>query len=276
MYEKSVDKVTKLFFKEFIGDKKESFKSKIKNNELKTYKAVYPVISEDIKAFYKMNIKNVEGCKESIPKNGKTWVLRFPYKNNIHPQLKMWDNPPELTKDELIEKCVEFLKEMLPQFCKNTEYQTEEIDYESVEGNKYITSLSLRLRRIFKGGVITRNFSYIYVKVDGWGNLSEIKICWPVFVENSLIESRKMISTKSVLSKARDISENMPKFKFNDGKEGIVKTVNLIDVACAWAPQNGDYENNILVPSMSFIQNIVFKDGYSFHKYLEIPIFENN
>ena len=277
-YFKNEDAYIKKIFNEFENkdvNNKKYFAKMINHNEITTYKVIYPNISKEISSFYKSNLQKTDNCKEIISDKGKTWRIRYPFKDNVHPQEIIWHNPPNLTKKELIKKAVEIIREQLPKFQGLVEYQTYEIEYEAIRGEKVITMLSVRLRRIFKGGIVTRNISYIYVTLDGWGNLYEIRIRWPIFVERKLLRNDELISITTAHKKALKISEDMPQYKFNTGEYVSVKDVNLTGMACTWALLDGKYDSNIIVPSFSYIQKITLENDFTFYKYLDIHLLNN-
>ena len=48
-------------------------------------------------------------------------------------------------------------------------------------GQEKINKIRLRFRRIFNGGIVLRNISYVYLILDGKGDPISLEIKWPRF-----------------------------------------------------------------------------------------------
>jgi len=239
-------------------------------NNLPDFKVVYPTISSDISKFYKKNLNSSALDIEKTEDNGEVWVIERSDQSEDIVRQKLWKSPPSLSLDDLKKAGIKIVRKYLGQFSGKIEYENYEVEYEGIEGKQVITEVSIRFRRIFNGGAILRNVSFLYVTLDGYGEVRRIKIKWPTF-EKIANEAKSTNTINKALLKASEISENQGPYRSSNGESIYITNILLTGMARGWLiVPNG--EDQIITPAYSFIQKAVLGNGDESYRYLDIPI----
>jgi len=134
--------------------------------------------------------------------------------------------------------------------------------------NDSIAGAIIRLRRIFKNGILADNISYISIVTDTKGTITSIDAVWPDFTEN--VGIGEMISRDS--AKAVLYSVLADKYSIAVGATRMTaEGYSITSATNAW--QYVEYNNQkILSPAYSFTVNVEFDNGKTDYLILTIPL----
>jgi hypothetical protein len=149
-------------------------------------------------------------------------------------------------------------------FKNKIERQNNEVVYK----NHKISEYHLRFRRLFLGGIVRYNLSYVYVNLMGDGTLKEIEVKWPRFV--GLGKKETPIEPDSILAQASNYFTNIPKIV---GKKDTLAALSgeISGMAFAWdyVEEGGDV---LLTPCYSFIGVVQYEQGQKMYPIMDIPM----
>ncbi|MDB5102622.1 MAG: hypothetical protein JWP91_311 [Fibrobacteres bacterium] len=152
------------------------------------------------------------------------------------------------------------------------EFDNHEITY--VNGCQ--STLDLRYRRIFRGGLVRGNASFVYLRMNHDGKIIKVRAKWPVFKANpavsALYSGRAKRSLDEVVSEARSYVENIPDISNSTAQRRPVKG-SLDGLALAWIldTQNGKI---LITPGFSFISKVEYEGGVVFNPYQDVSLFD--
>ena len=149
-------------------------------------------------------------------------------------------------------------------FKGRLEYENLEVGYI----NSRISSVRVRYRRIFKGGIVRGDMSYAYVVINSTGITSELRVKWPKFREVGA--SFKSISLEDATNKAeRQLGEISA---ISNGKETLYPLkAKLTGMSFAWQ----SLENNgkiLLTPTLSFSGVVDYEGNQIKEPFIDIPL----
>ncbi|HEX3019996.1 MAG TPA: hypothetical protein VHP36_06825 [Chitinispirillaceae bacterium] len=176
--------------------------------------------------------------------------------------------------DELKETVRSAVKKHLKAFEGKIEYDNYELTSVDFANSKKVTSLGIRFRRIFNGGIILRDASYIYLVLNGMGELKEISIKWPTLVPAN--ETIRTIPFKKGMDQAVQYYNNLPQATSNNVEHPIVnvKDVEITSAALGWLPHPNEDGVETLLPVYSFIGKVALDNNDTCYRLFEVPIFE--
>lgn len=158
-------------------------------------------------------------------------------------------------------------------FCKySTKYQfkflEDEIEYDNYEAyykNGNLFKMNIRFRRLFHGGVVRKNLSYIEVMYNLNGEVEKVKVKWPKF--KKIEESNQLLTTDEIFNEYKK-EASLHSEVYNENKDTVsVDSVNTVGAAFAWC----QVENKIS-PCMSFLQTVHFRNE-KIHTFVDVPYF---
>ncbi|MDB5047219.1 MAG: hypothetical protein JWO30_290 [Fibrobacteres bacterium] len=135
------------------------------------------------------------------------------------------------------------------------------------------TRLDIRFRRIFRGGIVRGNASFLYVGLEQDGRIYKIRAKWPEFIEDGSAErayaQRPRRTVNEILSEARSRVENIPDISNNSEsifhpQKGIIESMAL-----AWIPQE-ESGRMIIKPGFSFISKVDYEGGVVMNPYQDV------
>jgi hypothetical protein len=153
-------------------------------------------------------------------------------------------------------------KQFLP-LKGNIEYcNSEEIAF-----NDTLLMTTLRYRRIFNGGIVLGNISYVDVTFSPDGELIGIEAKWPTFEK---VRDDSIVDVLQALDAAQTV--------FSKSSGGILDSipvepisVNIEGVANAWNFKKDKDGTTMLTPCLSVIGKVTFTNGKSVPKFIQIP-----
>lgn len=242
------------------------------SNNCPEYNVVYPEITPKISSFYKMHLQMAGLDVEKTMDDGTVWVMERSDAKEEIVRGKLWQTPPSLSVEDLKKMGVLYLRKYLRQFKGKVEYENNEVEYEGIDGKRIITEISLRFRQVFNRGAVLRNISFIYITMDGYGEIRRIKIKWPKFEKISVPFSSKITAEQAYL-KAQAQSENRRPYHKSNGEIINIKELTLTGMARGWLPKNVGGAI-IITPSYSFTQKTELESGEEIYRYLDVPVNE--
>lgn len=132
----------------------------------------------------------------------------------------------------------------------------------------------MRFARVFNGAVVLRNISYIYITMDGRGNLKRIKIKWPKFVANNKVVGnfRRDNDALKELEDYCKSGKHLSAWKIDMPQE--CKT-QVNGAALGWLPLKGDDGKIRITPAYSFTTSTSNENNQEFNRFIDIPINQN-
>ncbi len=227
---------------------------------------------------YQMDAQMLEFLRKNMAKSGLTIEKYTSGDSTYHFQAPKKEldvsKLPHSSMDELKETARLAVKKHLKAFKGKIEYDNYELTTVDFNNSKKVSSLSIRFRRIFNGGIILRDASYVYLVLNGLGELEEIKIKWPTLVPSN--ESIRTIPLKNGLNQAVQYYEKLPQATSNNTKFPVVnvKDVEITSAALGWLPHPNEDGTDMLLPVYSFIGKVALDNNDTCYKLIEIPIFE--
>ena len=154
----------------------------------------------------------------------------------------------------------------------------KEVEYELYKmnnANDSLYSLLVRYRRVFNGGIILNNVSYVCIELSSQGEVLSFEIKWPKFIaiEDNLKGNNYAISLDEAEQTASSILADPPSAEI---KNKVVNplSAHIKGVACAWmvVPKSVSLlPVEIITPCFSFASSITFDSGDKKAKYLQVP-----
>ena len=183
--------------------------------------------------------------------------------------------PNSLPLEELFKIGKKCLHRYFNNFAKKIEFNNYEVTYicpANDESHSKIHELKIIFRRIFNGGVVLGDASYICLLLNGQGELFKVLVKWPVFeaIEN-YSTAREICST---FDKTKEIFKHVPELiSNNEGGPYKVTNAEIKGMALGWLPLYKDslQTSMIITPAYSFIVKLTIDIGDTVFKQIEIP-----
>ncbi|MGL1935849.1 MAG: hypothetical protein OCD01_12545 [Fibrobacterales bacterium] len=136
---------------------------------------------------------------------------------------------------------------------------------DSFEEVESVSRYGVRFRRLFNGGIIRKNLSFVEVWFTREGRLNEVRIRWPQFTADTFVEIRTvneaLLDLTSVLTES--VESDMARVA-NSAVEGV---------ACSWLPEKGSNGEDRIVPHYAFKVSLPVVDEFSPSetRFIDIP-----
>ena len=171
--------------------------------------------------------------------------------------LKDLERSKHKQKDELVVLGKTMSKRIVKCFDNDIEYSHEDI----TRINGSIESIDVNFRRIFLGGIVLGNTSYVSVTLDGNGNVTSIQFKWPKFKhikdENSRITMSHALTQINIILD-RSIST------------GKLKSGNIKGTALGWNTLVTD--NGLIISPCYSFHTVVDIDDEDPNQFINVPI----
>ena len=230
-----------------------------KKRTFSSFNVKYPKVDNEIRTYFKSNIQDSNLTVESREYDGNadSWVISIPEHQERELYAQNWSNNLNLSLEELKKIGIKHLRNNFKQFSGQLEYLTSEVEYELINDQNVITQVSLRFARRFHGGIVLGNIAYIYIVIDGRGNLMRVKIKWPMFEESQPVENVK--SFNSTLEDVESFCQKGKHLKVWGNIDSIQpNNVAITGAARAWVPENN--KGQILItPAISYSVSLKLK-----------------
>ena len=243
-----------------------------KNRSFAKFIVKYPDINDEIRTYYKLNIKESNLTVESreFDGNADAWVINIPEDQEKELFRQNWFNKPNLSLEELKKIGIKHLRNNFNQFSGQLEYLNQEVEYELIDDDNIITEVRLRFARRFHDGIVLGNIAYVYIVIDGRGNLKCAKIKWPVFEQAQQIENtRTAISTLNAVESFCQKGEHLKVW----GNAAAIqsKNVNISGSARAWVPEkvNGQI---LISPAFSYSVSTQLEKDEVLSRFVNVPL----
>lgn len=170
-----------------------------------------------------------------------------------------------LNKEQLKQSAEKFAKSALSKYWNYIEYDRTDL---TIKNDSVIVSADINFRRVFRGGIILDNISFINISLNAYGNVTSIKIKWPRFKQ--INNTKLAISLPNALNYAKiDYTETS---KAENGEElATVLDFEIKSVAQVWHQivNNGALR---ISPCYSFKSTAVLDNGQTADDILDVPI----
>ncbi|MGL1902509.1 MAG: hypothetical protein OCC49_10260 [Fibrobacterales bacterium] len=136
---------------------------------------------------------------------------------------------------------------------------------DSFEEVESVSRYGVRFRRLFNGGIIRKNLSFVEVWFTHEGRLNEVRVRWPQFTVGTFAEIRTvneaLLDLTSVLTES--VGSDMARVA-NSAVEGV---------ACSWLPEKGSNGVDRIVPHYAFKVSlpVVGEISPSETRFIDIP-----
>ena len=242
-------------------------------NSVSEFRVMYPdVMSPEIRKFYRKNMNGSGLTSERIKKEGvaDVWVCELPVLESKECYTDNWFIPGELSLDSLKSLGVKYLRKHLRQFSGKLMYVNHEVEYEAIKGKQVVTNYTLRFARVFEGGVVFRNISYVKVILDGRGKLMAVKIKWPVFSEMESLAQSRLRSETEAMREMQSFCERGNHLELLGLTTEQVKVTSVTGAARGWLPLRKD-GGMVLTPAYSFSVDIDSGNGTGPSRFVDVP-----
>lgn len=187
--------------------------------------------------------------------------------------------PNEYIDQKMIKKVTsQYLREISFKYIAELEINSLYTNYVKNEfGDKDIVTIGVRYRRLFEGGLIRGNLSYVDIIIDAeTGEVNEAEIKWMNFVKKK--KSKKAIEDpKSSLEKLQFAIDALPEAFVLEEGDNIKHHVEKIDVngvARAWKLSEAEDEKISITPVYSYLLDIGYGNGARTIQIIDVPILE--
>ncbi len=214
-------------------------------------------LAEKLKELF-FSSKSVEKYDSFTNEKGE---IRFQKKEVPMPSDLVIKSGTKIEIEDYIKLAEKKLYETFGEAIEGYEYSNYAIDEVSCvsckDNSKMISGISIRFRRIFKGGIVDENTSYIRIEFDPDSSVRRLNVKWPEIKELSVKKSIRKInnSIDPVMTYFSELKE------IRKGTEMLsVKNIEINSAARFWIA----FENNgetVLSPGYSFIGTIHLEDG---------------
>jgi len=221
---------------------------------------------------------SIEKQKDSLIKNCNMPIFAYDSKRDVailksendETRFRVPSKSLISNKDEFKSIAEKFILKNLPKY--SVEYNSTDVTTITTKEKTSILNGTVNFRRIFMEGIILGNVSFIKVAINSLGEVTNVEICWPEFIEiknnrSSLKEEDNTIPATKLLSIVSDDYSDIN--SMTDGKDDTpLSSAEIIGSARGWFKMDG----NILTPVYSFIVKGNLVNGESYNETTNIPV----
>lgn len=221
---------------------------------------VYKVVIDDAVAgigdIVKKDKSNSDLTIRKLAGNGDVIVLSVTDDRHVLPK-------STLEVDSLVEIAKQLAKSRLKAFRNKIEYESRDITY----ANGKLFEIEVRFRRLFKGMVVRKSLSFVYIKLGADGDVRSIEIKWPKFVR---LKNSNRPNVDIAFGKAEKYFENAPIIRSSERTDTPLK-VTVKGVASSWVPSQDGLS---IQQGYSFLGEVEYDNGEPapfIFDYMETP-----
>ncbi len=245
------------------------------------FKAVFdPALTGRIVKSLIPKLRSYGKFEEKASWDGKeTSISRKDAGDSLSPYIKI---PLDANFDFLknIEQYKNLAEQVLSEFQGQIEYDNYEIHY--LNGAQ--VDLTVRYRRIFRGGVLRGNVSYASVSFDVAATVISVQVKWPTFISdqdtNRVYANKKKRDFDEIQASVQDYIANVPaisngvlesgssKGSVKNPQKGLVESLTL-----SWIP-SGAEDSSWIIPGFTFVLAISYDDNIKIYPYFDQLYFQ--
>ena len=177
-------------------------------------------------------------------------------------------NVKKADNEELIALAESFLKSNLQQYWNYLEYDRVDL---TMKDNSEILSTDVCFRRIFRGGIVLDNVSYVKITINCASKVTCVTIRWPQFEKIDVDSS--LSSLDDALTIAKGIYADTY-FASNSSDTSELSSIEIVGTSRAWHKVVKD-NKMILSPCYSFLSKGTLRDGQLVYDRVNVPMIKS-
>ena len=185
-----------------------------------------------------------------------------------------------ISSDKAIKIADQLISNILPKMDSYLEFHNISTEYV----NDSLTSYTLRYRRIFHGGIICGNVSYVDLFISNTGVLTRIDIKWPQLIRKEATLSKDgTVGNKKVISLIESAAQiegalqaqfsHIKKIAGENSTDVNAQIGEIKGVSFAWKKVEGENGQFILTPCYSYLSEIKYDDSHVESIILDVPVY---
>jgi hypothetical protein len=138
--------------------------------------------------------------------------------------------------------------------------------------NDRLESVTLRFQRLFRGGMVRKNASYLDVTLTPQGDITEIEIRWPRFERTG--SPSNTLPFEQILRHVREEYACSPALQDPENRAAtrVPRRAHVKGAAFAWFPLSNEHDQEIISPCLSFMGEVTMEDDVAVPRYVDAPL----